>query len=228
MTSTARPILLAVETSGHTCGVAVYGKEIRYVAQFDGRYLHDQFLAEITYRALRDLQLSPADLDAVAISAGPGSFTGLRIGAAFVKGLCFTQPPSLIAVPTAEAIAFAARDLLQFAPATPIVVLIPSQREKAYVQEFFTPAAASSDIQLLEIPRIQQQYNSPEWIVTGPGAYLCPAAKSVHCFNTLDVRFIAQRAMVYWQQAQFVDPAAFVPFYGQDFVPGKSKKNKAE
>jgi len=227
MAERQQPILLSIETSGDACGVAVSGTHIQYAAQFDGRYLHDRFLAEIVYRALRDIDISPQQVDAVAVSAGPGSFTGLRIGAAFAKGFCLTSPPGLIAIPTTEAIAFAAQELTQWFPGIPIVVLLPSHRNKVYAQEFhFSPTPAASSIELLDSAEAQQRYNTPDFIVVGPGASLCPAAKTLSLFNRLDVRFIARRARSYWEEQRFTDPATFVPLYGQDFIPGKSQKSQ--
>ncbi len=227
MAERQQPILLAIETSGDACGVAVSGTQIQYAAQFDGRYLHDRFLAEIAYRALRDIGIAPEQVDAVAVSAGPGSFTGLRIGAAFAKGFCLTSPPVLIAVPTAEAIAFAAQELTRWFPETPIVVLLPSHRNKVYAQEFrFAPAPSIGSLELLDSAEAQQRYDTPDFIVVGPGAPLCPAAKTVSLFNRLDVRFIAHRALAYWEEQRFTDPATFVPLYGQDFVPGQSQKSR--
>jgi tRNA threonylcarbamoyladenosine biosynthesis protein TsaB len=103
-------ILLALDTSTRTAGVAVWR---------DGRVLaerkrvvttHSESLLEVIDEALAAAAVEPRALDAVACGAGPGSFTGLRIGLATAKGLCFALGRPLILVSSLEALAARAPD----------------------------------------------------------------------------------------------------------------------
>lgn len=98
--------LLAIETSGKTGEFAVIsGGEVLSEAAVDvaGR-LVERGIGEIE-AVLARAGIALADLDAVAVSMGPGSFTGLRVGLALAKGLCFQRETALVGVPTLDAIA---------------------------------------------------------------------------------------------------------------------------
>jgi tRNA threonylcarbamoyladenosine biosynthesis protein TsaB len=98
--------LLAIETSGKTGEFAVLsGGEVLAEAAVDaaGR-LVERGVGEIE-AVLARAGVALGDLDAVAVSMGPGSFTGLRVGMAIAKGLCFHTDTALVGVPTLDAIA---------------------------------------------------------------------------------------------------------------------------
>ena len=98
------PRLLALETSTMTASVAVQGG--RTAVAFDEAVgSHSDDLLALIDRALGEAGLALAELDAVAVGAGPGSFTGLRIGMATAKGLCFAAGRPLWAVSSLAALA---------------------------------------------------------------------------------------------------------------------------
>jgi len=100
------PLLLAIESATDWLGVAVLrGAEplARWRSNTE-RPGSEVLLAHIA-RLLGELELEPAALDAFAVSTGPGSFTGLRVGVATVKGLAFGRRDGTVAVPTLEALA---------------------------------------------------------------------------------------------------------------------------
>jgi tRNA threonylcarbamoyladenosine biosynthesis protein TsaB len=70
---------------------------------------HGAFLQPAIQALLRKAEISPGQLDAVAVSAGPGSYTGLRVGMASAKGLCYALNKPLVAIGTLEIMAYAAR-----------------------------------------------------------------------------------------------------------------------
>ena len=108
-------IILSLETSGKTCGVAISrDNEIIAEKAIYEHNTHDRLLAKSVNELLDDVKLDINDLDAVALSAGPGSFTGLRIGAALAKGLCFDNKIKFIPVPTLESIAYSAYKFFVF------------------------------------------------------------------------------------------------------------------
>ena len=98
--------ILAIETSGNLCGAVVYFDHTKYfeiVINFKNS--HSTLLLDIIDRALNCAGIQLKDLDCIAVSSGPGSFTGLRIGYSAVKGLAFGNELMVSPVPTFEALA---------------------------------------------------------------------------------------------------------------------------
>lgn len=99
--------VLAIESSGLTASVAV-AEEDRTLAEYtvDYKKTHSQTLLPMIDEVVRMTDLDLADIDAIAVSGGPGSFTGLRIGSATVKGFGFALDKPVIPVPTLEGLAY--------------------------------------------------------------------------------------------------------------------------
>ena len=96
-------IILSFETSSSICGVSVMdnGNLLSLVEENSYRK-HNENIADFTDRAIKQSKKIISEIDAIAISIGPGSFTGLRIGLGFAKGLAFSQGIPIIPVPTLE------------------------------------------------------------------------------------------------------------------------------
>ncbi|MDO4879744.1 MAG: tRNA (adenosine(37)-N6)-threonylcarbamoyltransferase complex dimerization subunit type 1 TsaB [Capnocytophaga sp.] len=94
--------LLCLETSGTNCSVAITKNQevISFKELNTSEFSHSENLHIFIEEVLQKASLKPLDLQAVAISSGPGSYTGLRIGVSSAKGLCFALNIPLIAVPT--------------------------------------------------------------------------------------------------------------------------------
>ncbi|MBQ3791400.1 MAG: tRNA (adenosine(37)-N6)-threonylcarbamoyltransferase complex dimerization subunit type 1 TsaB [Lachnospiraceae bacterium] len=99
--------ILAIEASGQVAAVAL-SVDGRLVAEYrvDHRKTHSQTLVPMLDELRRMTELDLTALDAVAVTAGPGSFTGLRIGAATAKGMAFALGIPIVPVPTTDAIAW--------------------------------------------------------------------------------------------------------------------------
>ncbi len=100
-------IVLGLETATNVCGVALVDDD-RVLAEFStaGRLTHSQRLMPLVEQALGEAGIDRGRLDGIAVSAGPGSFTGLRIGLATAKGLGYALDRPVLAVPTLDALAF--------------------------------------------------------------------------------------------------------------------------
>lgn len=111
--NTKKPVL-AIETSAKLCGVSVYYDSQRYFAmhRLEERS-HARKLAGMIQYALESQLITSSDLAFVAVSGGPGSFTGLRIGFSVAKGLCLGAGIPLKRVNTIEAIAFESLDFIK-------------------------------------------------------------------------------------------------------------------
>ncbi|MCS6989589.1 MAG: tRNA (adenosine(37)-N6)-threonylcarbamoyltransferase complex dimerization subunit type 1 TsaB [Chloroherpetonaceae bacterium] len=97
--------LLAIDCAEPPLSVAATSAEKRVLKRGTLWQKSGEQIVPLIDEALRELGLSPSDLDAVALSSGPGSFTALRIGIATAKGLCFAWEIPLILIPTFEAMA---------------------------------------------------------------------------------------------------------------------------
>lgn len=99
--------ILNIETATTNCSVSLSreGKTIVLKEDYDKGYSHAERLHVYIDAVLKEAKVSKNDIDAVAISKGPGSYTGLRIGVSAAKGLCFALDKPLISVSTLEALA---------------------------------------------------------------------------------------------------------------------------
>ena len=224
--------LLLIETSSSLCSVALSeGDRIVGLREQAGR-VHAAMTAPFIQELLDGQGLRVGDCDAVAVSMGPGSYTGLRVGASTAKGLCFAADIPLIAVGTLEALAWQARDEGLLPPdARRIIPMQDARRMEVYT------AAFSPDVTPLEPVSAQ---------VIGPDSFAAERAEGgvlfigdgvEKCRGTLQgpgVHFAPQPpraasllhpALLRYEKKQFEDVAYFEPFYLKDFVATVSRKN---
>ena len=98
--------ILALESTAKTASVAIVTNgEVRYCAQADNGLTHSKLLLPMVEDALKNCSLTPKDIDVFAATAGPGSFTGVRIGAAVLKGLAFGTDKPCVSISTLESLA---------------------------------------------------------------------------------------------------------------------------
>ena len=120
--------ILSIETSGRWGGYAIVEEdEIKEEVTFLSRNLSSIFLSSLE-SSLRRLNVAVRDLDLIAISTGPGSFTGLRIGLSIGKAFSFAYHIPLVGIPTPYVI----RENIPFSP-LPVLVLIGCRREEVYI-----------------------------------------------------------------------------------------------
>jgi tRNA threonylcarbamoyladenosine biosynthesis protein TsaB len=125
---TEHPLLLSVESATRVMSVAVLRGEtlLAEISTFDER-VHSERLLPAIDRLLEIAELSLDEIEAFAVSIGPGSFTGLRIGLATVKGLAFGSERLVVGVPTLAALTVAAAG-----SAGPVAALLDARREEVY------------------------------------------------------------------------------------------------
>lgn len=103
--------ILSFDTSGNYLGIILTNNsKVISKLEFNKSNLHDKYLAYLIKNVLEINEIEVSDLSAVGVISGPGSFTGLRIGVALAKGLCFedgiSKTPKLISISTLESLAF--------------------------------------------------------------------------------------------------------------------------
>src|SRR5690606_17199976 len=124
--------ILCIETATTNCSVAlgVEGKVRGIREENDLNYSHSERLHILINELLKENDLTLSQLDAIAISKGPGSYTGLRIGVSAAKGLCFSLDIPLISVPTLTSLAYRVS-----APGK-IVTMLDARRMEVYTATF--------------------------------------------------------------------------------------------
>ncbi|MFP4544862.1 MAG: tRNA (adenosine(37)-N6)-threonylcarbamoyltransferase complex dimerization subunit type 1 TsaB [Candidatus Kapaibacterium sp.] len=212
--------ILAIETSGSACSVAL-GSESELTACYSvySGSAHDKMLAELIRRILGDNGIKSVDLSAVACSAGPGSFTGLRIGAAIAKAICFEGDIKLVPVNTIDAPALHFTELAGAMNKKQIAVLIGSHKDFYYLGIYDNEAKPAGEIGIFPAEVIREKLND-ETLITGPAAANFGGRETP---ITADMILKAGRILL--NDNKYIDPDEFVPFYYQEFVP-KQAKNK--
>lgn len=212
--------VLAIETSGRVCGAAVAIDGVLVSStEIIREAAHDAFLADVVSSALRFADIAVADVDVVAISVGPGSFTGLRIGASFVKGLAFSGTPRILPVPTLTSLHYAALEVATLSGSESITAVIPSHRDLWYVQKSPCTAPASEHVVGVCGEEELRAGIHDDTFVVGPGAERL-VSNAVSGLTRLSARFVAFASWYLLQaNAPFADVDTFVPQYQQDFEP---------
>lgn len=103
-------LILSIETSTMVCSVALHQDgELLSNQTHQVEKSHSSLLPGIGLEICKEVNMTFADLDAVAVSSGPGSYTGLRIGVSTAKGICYTLDKKLISIPSLDVMTEAAR-----------------------------------------------------------------------------------------------------------------------
>ena len=102
--------ILALETSSSICSVAItHNEEILSMEEKNVKRKHAELLPDLTKTSLNNIKKTLDDIDAIAISIGPGSFTGLRIGLGFSKGIAYAKNLPIIPIPSMLSLAYSLR-----------------------------------------------------------------------------------------------------------------------
>jgi tRNA threonylcarbamoyladenosine biosynthesis protein TsaB len=126
--------VLGIDTATMNSGIGVVEKgQVLADFRYDVKLTHSEVLLSFIDRLLRDLNLKLEDIDGFSISIGPGSFTGLRIGLATVKGLAFSSGKPVVGVPTLDALAFLSRGCRY-----PVVPIIDAKKYQIYAAVYHT------------------------------------------------------------------------------------------
>ena len=127
--------ILAVETSGDNCSVALLFDDHNFVEMnYQQKHIHSQKLIEMIDTVLNNAQIELNRCKAIAVSMGPGSFTGLRIGLSTVKGLAFGANIPIIPVPTFDAYAFHISKYIK--SGTKFVIAINANGDECYFSKY--------------------------------------------------------------------------------------------
>ena len=174
--------ILAIETSGEQCSVCVYWNSEKYVEITSRiKFSHSKKIFSLIENCLSNADISINELNALAVSIGPGSFTGLRIGLAAAKGMALGASLPIIPVPTFEAIALEALNHTKMDERFFIANKV--NKEEIYFAGFINNGNIYKFVRELGIvSRVELENNSRHEIIFGNarnGLLSFPSAKTV-------------------------------------------------
>ncbi len=220
-------LILLLETATPNCSVALAENGIVLAfKELNEQNVHASHITLFIDEVMKGAGKKYSELNAIAISKGPGSYTGLRIGVSTAKGLCFALDVPLIAINTLEAMAEGARSMSKnqdkefvFCP------MIDARRMEVYTAQY---DSALNEIQPVRAQIIDQTsfadlLNSESVVFFGSGSEKCKPLYSSHenaIFLDLEnsAGFMASAANEKFKSENFEDLAYFEPFYLKDFV----------
>lgn len=230
--------VLSIETATAVCGVGlVRGGSLIGEQSLEGRSLHAGCLLRMIDAILQEAGMHIRDVEGVAVSIGPGSFTGLRIGLSVAKGLVFGLGRSLAAVPTLEALA----GRLATADSSPYVLAaLDARRDEIYGQLFrrsgveLHPEGPPEDLPvtvalgLLEGKRAVVTGDGTEKVLkeVSPGSAIVGAPPDLRRCSAATVGLLGARLL---QTGTVADPATLEPRYIKEFfLRGPSSHKEGE
>lgn len=233
-------LILSIETGTEVCSVALAkdGELISLRESGDGQgRAHANNLGVYIEEVLRENDLDADELDAVAVGAGPGSYTGLRIGVSTAKGICYALELPLIAVDSLKALANIAMEEHQAGiigirdmETAILAPMIDARRMEVYTRLFNTTLNPLGDTyaHILTKESFSEVFATDgELLAFGNGAQKCvdllPSAKFARIASS--ARGMVTLAEDIFQKGEFVNTAYFEPYYLKDFVVIKSKKD---
>ncbi len=212
--------ILSIETSTNICGISYQSNgNLLGINEEDSHRKHAEVLPDYFKRLKDETSFELMTLNGIAISIGPGSFTGLRVGLSFAKGLAFSHSLPIVPVPTLAGMA------LSSGLSGNIGVLLHSHGSKVYKQSIHVSGKtikSSDDLDLYDWGQIKNmEPTHSQWVQWG-----CDSLKPSlnNCIKVQpSSQSIATLAEQYWDQWIAEDPKVIVPDYISSFNFGQRK-----
>ena len=225
-------LLLHIETSTTVCSVALSENGQCIFSKINDEGMnHAALLSVFIAEALETLKPTGKKLDAVAVSSGPGSYTGLRIGVSTVKGLCYGYEIPMIAVSTLEVMTVAAMKVVENDEGALFCPMIDARRMEVYAAFYNSELNLVREIaaDIIDETSYQHILNEQPVYFFGNGADKCKTtlshsnARFLENITPLAENMIplAEKAFI---EQQFVDVAYYEPFYLKEFQTTTPKK----
>ena len=221
------PYILNIETATKNCSVALAkdGKTILCKEIAEEGYSHAERLHVFIDEIIKEAGITFQELSAIAVSQGPGSYTGLRIGVSAAKGLCYALGIPLIAVDTLQVLASQAKVSNGL-----IIPMLDARRMEVYSAIFTSNFENKRAVQAEIITENSFEDFQETLYFVGDCAEKCKPVlnKQNHIFLG-DIKYPSAKEMSFLsfekhQKSDFVDVAYFEPYYLKDFMMTVSKK----
>lgn len=227
--------ILNIDTSTTVCSVALSaGGECLSMRKDESGNNHSRVIGVFTQQLLQEADSNGWKVAAVALSQGPGSYTGLRIGTSFAKGLCYGMDIPLIAIPTLKIMAWAVAQRLKAEGVHTDALLCPmidARRMEVYsaVYNRELNEAEAVSAKIIDQESFSGLLANRKIYFFGNGSNKCKDAITSHNaifidgVNPLavDMAVMAHEA---YNKKEFADVAYFEPFYLKDFIATKPKR----
>ena len=218
--------ILNLETSTKNCSVSIAkdGVQLCLVEESAESFAHGEKLNQFVDWCIDGAEIEWKDLDAICVSKGPGSYTGLRIGVSSAKGFAFGLNLPLLAVNSLQILAESqinqGYDL--------IIPMIDARRMEVYTAQFDTTGNQLTETEAKIIDETSfEELKGKKIVFVGDGAEKCQEALA-HLDATFvqvfpSAKFLCSLAEKRFEEKLFEDVAYFEPYYLKDFVAGKKK-----
>ena len=223
-------IILNIETATKNCSVSLAKDgEVLIIKELNnGNYSHAEVLHPFIVEILKEVNLTTDKIDAVAVSKGPGSYTGLRIGVSAAKGLCFAFDKPLISVNTLTSLAHAIAIDKGF-----IVPMLDARRMEVYSSILNADYTSIREIkaEIIDGNSFSEFLEKDKVYFLGDGAAKCKEVITHANAIFVDDKFPSAKEMAElsynkYKKNDIEDVAYFEPFYLKDFVVIPEKKKK--
>jgi len=222
------PTILNLETATTNCSVSVAkdGRLLAIKEHDTPNYSHSEQLHVFIQEVLKEADIEFSNLDAIAVSKGPGSYTGLRIGVSAAKGLCFSLDVPLISIPTLASMAHQVeRGTVDF-----IIPVLDARRMEVYsaVFDYDVTELRETRAEIINDNSFSEYVEKGKVLLLGNGAEKCKALlrHPNFSFDTSAVpsaREMATLSHIKFGARVFEDVAYFEPYYLKDFILQKKK-----
>ena len=213
--------ILSIETSQSCCGACVYFDENKFFEMnVNLKNSHAEKIFEIIDSVIKVSGILLKDLKALAVSAGPGSFTGLRIGMSAAKGIAFGASLPIIPVPTFEALAFQLSNQLK--DGTEFVIANKVNSEEIYFAKFKVRANNYIFARVLEIVKASDQINiEKDCPVYGNASFSSEPVNQKRAINSPKPEYVAKWAKYFGNEIlknefDFLEPNYLKKFIVRD------------
>lgn len=225
-------IILCIETATEICSVAVVSEtDILSVCENHEGNAHASQLTGLIEAALKQAGFTLQQLDAIAVSKGPGSYTGLRVGVSTAKGLCYALNKPLLAIPTLQSLAAQFAETVRLEENDLCLPMLDARRMEVYCAGYnhLLHEERATEAKIIDAQSFAEELNSGTVYFFGNGAVKCettithPNARfvaNIHC----SAKGMHRLAVEAFAQKQFEDVAYFEPYYLKDFVGTTPKK----
>ena len=225
-------MILCLETATPICSVALNdGTETLALRECKGQNAHSEKITIFIDEVLKEAGIQYHQLNAVAVSKGPGSYTGLRIGVSTAKGICYAADLPLMAVDTLHAMAYGMRDKLgsEMHSGDLFVPMIDARRMEVYCAMFDTslnPVKGTEALVVDEHSFDDLLLEHRLWLFGDGAPKLHSLFDSVDQIQIIDdfapsAAYMAALSEQALKAGDFVDVAYFEPYYLKDFIAGR-------
>ena len=231
-------LILNIETATGVCSVALAkDRQLVGLKESNMKNSHSSVLPIFIEEVVTASGFSMSDIDAVAVSEGPGSYTGLRIGVATAKGLCYAMEIPLIGINTLQAMALG---MIQVLPSSPLkeketgtlyCPMIDARRMEVYCAIFDENGKEIRETraEIMDESSLMEYLGRNKVVFGGDGSFKCrplfekhPNAVFLADFQA-STKFMIPLSEEKYSHKNFEDLAYFEPYYLKDFIAGKPR-----